>query len=102
MFEADYEVVPLAETPPALDYNFHQRGAVPRPDLLLEVTRTDGCSWTGGVRAGGPSVGSPHTGIHATPSRNRVLVVAPGDAYLIDVGKPAIYEAVATGGTVFP
>jgi len=39
-------------------------------------------------------VGSPHTGIHTTPGRNRVLVVARGDAYLIDVGKPAIYEVV--------
>jgi hypothetical protein len=99
-FEADYDVVRLAETPPALDYNFHQPGAVPRPDLLLEVTRTDGSSWTGGVRAGGPSVGSPHTGVHATPGRNRVLVVARGDAYLIEVGKPPDYEAVATGGPV--
>jgi hypothetical protein len=45
-------------------------------------------------------VGSPHTGIHATPARDKLLVVARGDAYLIDVGRPAIYEAVATGGPV--
>jgi hypothetical protein len=45
-------------------------------------------------------MGSPHTGVHATPGRNRVLVVARGDAYLIDVGKPALYKAIATGGPV--
>jgi hypothetical protein len=99
-FEADYDVVQLVDTPSPLSYQFHQPGAVPRPDLLLEVTRPDGNSWTGGVRAGGPSVGSPHTGIHATPASDRTLVVARGDAYLIDVGKPALYEVVATGGPV--
>jgi hypothetical protein len=92
--------VQLVDAPFALGYQFHQPGAVPRPDLLLEVARSDGSSWTGGLRAGGPSVGSPHTGIHATPARDRVLVVARGDAYLIDVGKPAAYEAAATGGPV--
>ena len=99
-FEADYDIVQLVDTPSALGYNFHQPGAVPRPDLLLEVTRPDGSSWTGGLRAGGLSVGSPHTGIHATPAGDRVLVVARGDAYLIDVGRPATYETVAAGGPV--
>jgi hypothetical protein len=99
-FDADYDVEPLIDLPSALDYDFHEPGMVPKPDLLLGVTAGDGSSWTGGVRAGGPSVGSPKTGIYTTPNKNKLLVVGRGDAYLIDVRNPAAYEAVSTGGPV--
>jgi hypothetical protein len=78
-FSPAYQVRVLTETPQVIDHSFHPPGAVPRPDLLLEVTRYEGSSWTGGVRAGSPSVGSPTTGIYATPNPNRVLVVARRD-----------------------
>lgn len=99
-FDADYDVEPLIDMPFAPDYDFHEPGMAPKPDLLLRVTTGDGSSWTGGVRAGGPSVGSPNTGIYSTPNRNRLLVLARGDAYLIDVQDPTNYEALSTGGPV--
>jgi len=77
-FEADYDVEPLIDLPSALDYDFHEPGVTPRPDLLLDVITADGRSWTGGVRAGGPSAGSPTTGIYTTPNKNRLLVIAGG------------------------
>jgi hypothetical protein len=97
-FDADYSVEMLVDTPHVVDHDFHSLGEVPRPDLLLEVTRADGSSWTVGVRAGGPSVDSVHTGIYATPAADALLVVARGDAYLIDTTNPANYESVSTGG----
>jgi hypothetical protein len=54
----------------------------------------------GGVRTGGTSVGSPNTGIYTTPNDNRLLVLARGDAYLIDVQDPTNYEALSTGRPV--
>jgi hypothetical protein len=99
-FDADYDVRALAETPRAIDHHFQAPGSAPNPDVLLEVKRSDGSSWRGSVRAGSPSVGSPTTGIYTTPNRNRVLVVARGDAYLIDTDDPAHYEALPTGGPV--
>jgi hypothetical protein len=99
-FDADYDVEPLSDLPSALDYDFQEPDMAPKSDLLLRVTRDDGSSWTGGVRAGGPSLGSPNTGIYTTPNKNRLLAVARGDAYLIDVEDPANYEALSTGGPV--
>jgi hypothetical protein len=98
-FEADYDVESLVDLPFALDYDFHQPDMAPKSDLLLRVTTGDGSTWTGGVRAGGPSVGSPSTGIYTTPN-NRLLAIARGDAYLIDVQDPTNYEALSTGGPV--
>ena len=99
-FDADYDVEPLIDMPSALDYDFHDQDSAPKPDILLKVTEGDGSSWTGGVRAGGPSVGSPSTGIYTTPNKKRLLVVARGDAYLIDTQDPTNYEALSTGGPV--
>jgi hypothetical protein len=99
-FDADYDVEPLIDMPSDLDYYFHEQDSAPKPDLLLKVTECDGSSWTGGVRAGGPSVGSPSTGIYTTPNKSRVLVVAKGDAYLIDIQDPTNYKALSTGGPV--
>jgi hypothetical protein len=96
-FEADYYLEPLIDMPSALDYEFHESGVMPRPDLLLHVTTADGRSWTAGVRAGGPSVASAATGIFTTPNKNRLLVVARGDAYLIDLRDPTDYKALSTG-----
>ncbi len=73
---------------------------LPKPDLLLKVTIPDRGSWTGGVRAGGPSVGSPHTGVYTTPNKNALLVLARWDAYLIDVQDPTNYKALSPGRPV--
>jgi hypothetical protein len=99
-FEADYDVESRVDLPSVIDYDVHQPGMMPKPDLVLDVTTGGGRSWTGGVRAGGPSVGSPSTGVYTTPNRERFLVVARGDAYLIDVANPSSYEAMSTGPVV--
>jgi hypothetical protein len=99
-FEGDYDVDPLIDMPSVIDYDFHGAGVTPRPDLLLQVTTANGKSWTGGVRAGGPSVASAATGALTTPNKNRLLVLARGDAYLIDVQAPTNYRALSTGGPV--
>jgi hypothetical protein len=77
-FEADYDVKSLIDHPGVLDYDFHEPGVTPKPDLLVDVTTGDGNSWTGGVRARGPSVGSPATRAYTTPHRNKVIVVPGG------------------------
>ena len=77
-FDADYDVESMTELYGSADHVFHEPGVTPKPDLLLAVTTADGGSWTGGVRAGGLSAGSPNTGIYATPNTYRLLVVAQG------------------------
>jgi hypothetical protein len=96
-FEGDYDIEPLMHMPSALDYDFHEPGVTPRPDLLLQVTTANGKSWTGGVRAGEPSVASAVTGALTTPNKNRLVVLARGDAYLIDVQDPTNYRALSMG-----
>jgi hypothetical protein len=78
-FEAEYDVEPLIDMPSAVDHDFHEPGVAPRPDLLLQVTTANGKSWTGGVRAGGPSVASAATGALTTPNKREDGVACLSD-----------------------
>jgi hypothetical protein len=67
--------------------------------LAFEVTTTSGSSWRGEAVAG-RGVATAVTGAFSTPNETRLCVIAGGDAYLIDVERPEIFEAVDAAGPV--
>lgn len=101
-FPAGYDAQVVEEQPNGdVSYVF---GREDRPaagtEVMVKVEPQDGDRWVGAVRRSPRTVTGVLTGIHPTPNPTRVCILAGGDAYLIDVYRPADYQALNTGGPV--
>lgn len=67
-------------------------GRLGREGLVVEFVRSDGTSWTGNFKGG---VGGTE-GLFPYPDSQRVLVLATGDAFLVDPETGSVAE-IATG-----
>lgn len=98
-FPAGYEVEVLDAAPDDA-LVFERRGSVRNGELAVEVSTEGGSRWRGVVRAGAPSVRGAVSGVFSTPAKTGLLLVARGDAVLIDVAEPDHFHIVDTGGPV--
>jgi hypothetical protein len=100
-FPADYEAQILDEARNAEPtHQFRRSDSQGTSPMFVEVVPNDGAPWVAFVEKPRPTVKSTLSGIYATPNPARALILASGDAYLVDVHDPDKYEPVDTAGPV--
>jgi hypothetical protein len=98
-FGASYEIE-LLDSEPANALILKRQGSLRSGGVVVEVSAPDGGSWVCVARPGPPTVRGAMSGAFSTPSPTKLLVVARGDGYLVDVAAPDRYEELETGGPV--
>jgi hypothetical protein len=100
-FPADYEARILDETRSAEpSHHLGRSDSQGLSPMFVEVAPNDGVPWVVTVEKPGPTVKGVLSGTFATPNPARVLILAGGDPYLVDVHNPDGFEALETADPV--
>jgi hypothetical protein len=100
-FPTDYDARILDETGTAEPaHEFRRSDSQATSPMYVEVVPDKGTAWVATVERPGPTVKGALSGIYPTPNPSHALILAGGDAYLVDVHNPDRFEPVDTAGPV--